>query len=117
MPRRDLKQLLLDPRHLAALRALLARHVPQAEVWAYGSRVNGGAHEGSDLDIVLRSPQDLKAETEGWMDLKEALQESALPMLVEVHDWAHLPQGFHRNIEQGYVVLQGNGLMGVGYGG
>ena len=26
------------------------------EVWAYGSRVNGRAHEGSDLDLVIRSP-------------------------------------------------------------
>ncbi len=26
------------------------------EVWAYGSRVNGAAHEGSDLDLVIRGP-------------------------------------------------------------
>ncbi|MFN5236631.1 MAG: nucleotidyltransferase domain-containing protein [Bacteroidota bacterium] len=26
------------------------------EVWAYGSRVNGDAHEGSDLDLVIRTP-------------------------------------------------------------
>ena len=42
---------------------------------------------------------------------------SILPMLGEAHDWAHLPPSFHRNIEQGYVVVQGDDLMGVGYGG
>jgi hypothetical protein len=42
----------------------------------------------------------------GWLELKVALQESSLPILVEVHDWAHLPATFHRNIEQCYVVLQ-----------
>lgn len=40
--------------------ALLGQHVPQAEVWAYGSRVNGGAHEGSDLDLVLRACKQTK---------------------------------------------------------
>ena len=34
---------------------LLRRHVPEAEVWAYGSRVNGRSHDASDLDIVPRA--------------------------------------------------------------
>jgi uncharacterized protein len=48
--------------------------------------VSGGAHEGSDLDIVLRTPGQLSANCEGWIDLKHALAESALPILVDVHD-------------------------------
>ena len=106
MPQRDLAQLLLAPQHLAQLQTLLARHVPRAEVWAYGSRVHGGAHEGSDLDLVLRDPTDLKRDTEGWLELKEALQDSTLPMLVDVHLWSRLPAGFHTEIERGYVVVQ-----------
>lgn len=77
-----------------------------AEVWAYGSRVRGCAHEGSDLDLVLRHPQDLERDVEGWLELKEALQESMLPILVEVHLWARPPKAFHGEIEQAYVVLQ-----------
>ncbi len=111
MPQRDLAQLLLSPQHLAQLQTLLARHVPRAEVWAYGSRVHGSAHEGSDLDLVLRHPPDLKRDTEGWLELKEALQDSTLPMLVEVHLWPRLPASFHAEIERGYVVVQ----VGVGH--
>lgn len=106
MPRLDSANLQLEPRHLALLRQLLAQHTPTAEVWAYGSRVAGGAHECSDLDLVLRNPADLHAASQGWMALKTALQESRLPMLVELHDWAHLPPAFHREIERAYVVLQ-----------
>lgn len=106
MPVRELSQLNLAPRHLTALRQLLMAHVPQAEVWAYGSRVNGEAHEGSDLDIVLRNPIDLQAAVSGAAELKEAIQASHLPMLVEVHLWANFPPAFHRNIEACYVVLQ-----------
>jgi predicted nucleotidyltransferase len=106
MPQLDLSRLLLPARHLHTLQTLLAQHVPHAEVWAYGSRVNGGAHEGSDLDVVLRNPADLAQDVEDWFELKEALQESTLPMLVEVHLWSRLPKAFHPNIEAGYVVLQ-----------
>ncbi|MDR2260489.1 MAG: restriction endonuclease subunit S [Azoarcus sp.] len=106
MPKREIERLQLGAQHLDILRTLLGQHVPQAEVWAYGSRVNGDAHECSDLDLVLLNPQNLAADTEGWMDLKDALQESCLPMLVDVHDWAHLPEDFHRNIEWNYVVVQ-----------
>jgi hypothetical protein len=65
----------------------------------------GGAHGGSDLDIVLRDPSDPTQDVAGWLELKEALQASALPMLVDVHLWSRLPEAFHRNIEAGYVVL------------
>lgn len=105
MPRHDLARLQLDARHLHLLRALLAEYVPGAQVWAYGSRVTGQAHEGSDLDIVLRNPANLAAETPGSADLLEALHDSDLPMLVDLHDWAHLPETFHRNIERDYVEI------------
>ena len=106
MPPRDFACLQLQARHWALLRDLLARHAPQAEAWAYGSRVDGTAHETSDLDVVLRHPTDLSQDVPGWDDLKEAIQNSRLPILVDLHMWSRLPQSFHANIEAGYVVLQ-----------
>ena len=88
------------------LEALLCEHVPGVEVWAYGSRVSGESHEGSDLDLVLRSPtlEPLGGE---YLDLVEALENSNIPILIQVHDWARLPVSFHQEIERDYVVLQG----------
>lgn len=88
------------------LEALLREHVPGVEVWAYGSRVSGESHEGSDLDLVLRSPtlEPLGGE---YLDLIEALESSNIPILVQVFDWARLPASFHQEIELDYVVLQG----------
>lgn len=106
MPKVELSHLNLQSRHLALLQDLLRAHVPQAQVWAYGSRVIGGAHEGSDLDLVLRNSQNLSLPCESLEALREALQASALPILVDVHDWAQLPLAFHRNIEAMYVELQ-----------
>lgn len=96
----------LPQQHMQTLLRLLAAHASQAEVWAFGSRINGTGHECSDLDIVLRNPADLKQSTEGFFNLKEGLQESSLPILIEMHDWAHLPASFHSEISRRYVVLQ-----------
>lgn len=106
MPPLELPRPQLPEQHLQTLQKLLAQYVPHAEVWAYGSRVTGGAHEGSDLDLVLRNPADLAQDVAGWYELKEALQDSTLPILVDVHLWSRLPKAFHVNIEAGYAVLQ-----------
>lgn len=119
MPELALERLDLRPRHLALLRELLCRHLPQAEVWAYGSRVNGDGHEASDLDLVVRQPADLKQETTVLWEAKEALVESNLPIRVDVVDWARIPASFQREIERGYVVVQAvneEESGGLGYG-
>ena len=95
----------LLPRHREMLLALLREHLPGIEVWAYGSRVNGQSHDGSDLDLVLRSPDLQKIPVGQVADFREALRESNIPFLVEARDWARLPKGFHPEIEREYVVL------------
>ena len=97
------------PRHYRdQIEALLREHVPGVEVWAYGSRVSGRSHDASDLDLVLRGP-DLKRISSGQLtDLTEALEQSNVPIIVQIHDWARLPESFHREIEQEYVVLVEN---------
>ena len=98
-------RLALPRRYREQLEALLHEHVPGVEVWAYGSRVNGRSHEGSDLDLVLRGPalEPLGVE---YVDLTEALEQSNIPILVQTHDWARLPENFHKEIERDYVVVQ-----------
>jgi uncharacterized protein len=48
------------------------------EVWAYGSRVSGEAHEGSDLDLVIRSKDHKELSTDVFMELKEKITESTI---------------------------------------
>ncbi|OGX90200.1 nucleotidyltransferase family protein [Hymenobacter coccineus] len=97
----------LRPKDLTLLHDLIARHLPPAvAVWAYGSRVNGDAHDGSDLDVVLRGP-DLQALPTGVASrFREALTDSNLPIFVDVHDWALLPASFHPRILTRYEVVR-----------
>lgn len=92
-------------RHLRILEALLRKHLPDVEVWAYGSRVNGRSHDGSDLDLVLRGPGLQEIPIDDLADFEEALRESTIPFLVEARDWARLPKRFHPEIERKYVVV------------
>lgn len=78
------------------------------EVWAFGSRVSGAAHSGSDLDLVVRSRHLQKIPIDVLLSLKEKIRESNIPILVELHDWARLPESFHQNIETHYEVLFSN---------
>lgn len=77
-------------------------------IWAYGSRVNGTAHDGSDLDIVMRGKDLSPIPIDTFIDLREKIRESNIPILVDLHDWAYLPATFHKNIEQQYEVLFDN---------
>ena len=98
-------RLALPRRYRDQLEALLREHVPGVEVWAYGSRVNGDSHDGSDLDLALRGP-GLEPLDGGFYELLEAIEKSNIPILIQAHDWASLPESFHREIERDYMVVQ-----------
>jgi uncharacterized protein len=101
MPKLNLK-----PDHLRMLLDILKAHAPEAEVWAYGSRVKGDGHDGSDLDLVLRNPAGLDQPIKQLAALRGALSESNLPILVDVLDWARLPDHFRREIERQHVIVR-----------
>ena len=103
----------LSSRHRKEIVALLHKHLPGVEVWAYGSRVNGRSHDGSDLDLVLRGPKLAEIDISRLADFTEALQDSTIPFLVEVRDWARLSESFHHEIEREHVVLVESGERDV----
>ena len=84
----------LKPKHRRILEALLREYLPGVEVWAYGSRVSGKNHDGSDLDLVLRGPELTEIPSGQLGDFEEAVRESNIPFLVEARDWALLPKRF-----------------------
>ena len=78
---------------------------PDAKLLVYGSRVKGGAHEASDLDLVVETPSENPLSPEQCTAFKEALQDSTIPILVQVFDWHSLPERFQENIAAHHFVL------------
>ena len=46
----------LSPEQLAEVRAILITHIPDRDVYAFGSRVEGNAGKHSDLDLAIDGP-------------------------------------------------------------
>ena len=92
-------------RHREAITRILREYFPGVEVWAYGSRVNGRSHEGSDLDLVLRGPGLTPLPLPALAAVREAFRDSTIPFLIEVRDWARLPDSFHPEISRSHIVL------------
>ncbi len=65
-------------------------------------------HDGSDLDLVIRSHNLDKLPIDIYMELKEKIKHSNIPILVDIFDWARLPESFHQNIEAQHEVLYSN---------
>ncbi|MEA3362129.1 MAG: nucleotidyltransferase domain-containing protein [Thermodesulfobacteriota bacterium] len=105
MPELDPTALKLQPRHLKTLLELIGQYFPQAQIWAYGSRINGDCHEASDLDLVARNPTALDQSLSDLFDFQEVLVESNLPIRIDVVDWAQIPESFQGEIERGDVEI------------
>ncbi len=106
MPVVETSKLHLPERYLQMVQAILQTHLPDAEVWAYGSRVNGDYYEASDLDLVVRQPEDLSRRQSNLGEAIDAFSESNLPIIVQLVDWASIPSDFHAEIAENYVVVQ-----------
>ena len=99
-----MKHLEIKNAELEIVRAILARHVPDREVRAFGSRVSGPAKKFSDLDLAVMGETPLSSAV--LADLEEEFRESDLPFKVDVVDWATTKENFRRIIEREYVVVQ-----------
>lgn len=95
----------LAPNILAELMAVIHAHMPTYEVWAYGSRVKHKAHSGSDLDLVIRNPSQLDKPCAQLAVFRSALEDSNIPILIDVVDWARITESFREEILKGYEVL------------
>ncbi|HIO95837.1 MAG TPA: nucleotidyltransferase domain-containing protein [Campylobacterales bacterium] len=80
-------------------------YIVQLKLWAYGSRVNGEAHDTSDLDLVIISKDGQKVDINELISFKEHLQDSNIPILTQVIDWNRVPKNFHENILANYEEI------------
>ena len=85
---------------------ILNTTAPGIEVWVYGSRINGTSYKMSDLDLVLRGRDLEPIDVPILAAVRNAFSESNIPILVDVLDWAQIPESFRQEILTDYMVLQ-----------
>jgi len=98
----------LEPINLAIVQDILKQYVPEYDVWAFGSRVHGrNLKKFSDLDLVIINDKPLKKLQ--LFNIKEALSESDLPIMVDVLAWDEIDEAFKNIILKEYEVIQVKG--------
>ncbi|MBS0288744.1 MAG: nucleotidyltransferase domain-containing protein [Proteobacteria bacterium] len=87
---------------LKEIKNIIKKLYPAAVVWAYGSRVNGNCHEGSDLDLVVI---DFGVAKGNINQVREAFSESDIPILIDIRYWGDLPTSFQEEIKKSYIPI------------
>lgn len=82
---------------LQTVRQLVRLHLAGLPVYAFGSRTTGRARKFSDLDLMVKA--DTPVDWLQLESLREALEDSELPICVDVVDWNRCNQGFQTLVE------------------
>ena len=96
-------QISVSDSELKIIKDILKRHLSECQVWAFGSRVNGGAKPHSDLDLAVVSAKEISPITFG--QLNEEFSESNLSFRVDIVDMNHVSQNFRQLIEKSYIII------------
>ncbi len=95
-------RLFIKPQYLQILLDVFKNYCPNAEIWAYGSRINGDAHEASDLDLVVKSFNDVN---KSLSELRELINDSDIPIIVDILEFDKIPFSFQKEIEKDYISI------------
>lgn len=96
----------IQPRYEQIVRNILRDYVPEADVYAFGSRAACTAKPHSDLDLVIVGKEVMPIQR--IYLLEEAFSNSDLPFRVDVLDWHTISDEFRTHILECYEVIVGD---------
>jgi uncharacterized protein len=94
----------LDEESLTKLQQLLHQHIPEYNVWLFGSRATKNCKPYSDIDLVIITKDplpDLKIA-----ELNSFMTESDIPYKIDLLDWSTLTPSFQKIILKNYEIIQ-----------
>jgi len=89
-------------KYLNTLKKIIREQMPDAEIWAFGSRINKKNHENSDLDLIIHQNN---IDSDAFIQFKESIIDSNIPILIDVLDWSSIPDSFKDNIQKNHIVI------------
>ncbi|MDE5940380.1 MAG: nucleotidyltransferase domain-containing protein [Lachnospiraceae bacterium] len=92
----------IKKKYFDKLTAIFSAYCPKAEIWAYGSRIKNESHSGSDLDLAVK---DFNEAGKSIVELREILNDSDIPFLIEIQEFNSLPESFQNEILKKYVQI------------
>ena len=95
----------LDEATLIQFKVIIIKHAPDCTVLVFGSRIKGTHKKYSDLDLAFKLTDNAKLGFSRIAKIKEAFEESNIPIKVDVIDYNAASAEFRRIIDSGYVVI------------
>lgn len=103
-PAHKLPDIAITPEQWQIVAAILQKHVPDKEVWAFGSRATRTEKPYSDLDLAIISDTGLTLSL--LTAIEHDFSESDLPFKVDVVDSAAISSAFRGMIESHKVRIK-----------
>lgn len=95
--------MLLREKDMNQLQSIFTKIDADFSVFLFGSRLTNSAHDGSDIDLTLVSDIPLKHET--MMHIKDLIQKSSIPVLVEICRFSDLPTWLQNDILNNHIEI------------
>ena len=92
----------VKPHFLKELISIIRLYCPKAQILAYGSRLGKDCHDGSDLDLVVKTFGNEKCSLS---ELKSILNDSSIPFLIDISCYDDLPDSFKKEIDKKNIQI------------
>ena len=97
------EQIDVPENHLQYILEQLRFYIPKADVWAFGSRINGSNRPASDLDLAVLCDKDTAKKQ--LPKLNDVFIESDIPFKIQLLDFNRLPSNMKENIKNKCIIL------------
>lgn len=94
----------LKPDEKKLIKDILRKHLPDCEVYVFGSRTTGKSKKFSDLDLAVKGKKALSIKK--LSDLKEAFSNSDILFRIDVVDLSAIDKEFREVIMKNAEVFQ-----------
>ena len=88
----------IKEKHKTELMNIILNKIPGCAIYLFGSRATGQARTGSDIDLALDAGKTIPFKT--LLSLQVAIEETTIPMQVDLVDFQDAPQELKKEILQ-----------------
>ena len=89
--------------HKDFIQEVLSKYNLIQYAYVFGSRVNFSARKYSDVDLLIKAPEEIDCTV--LLGIKEIFEESDLPLIIDLVDWHSLTEEFQNEFMRKAVKL------------
>jgi len=92
----------MKEKHKEELLTIISKYLPNAKVFLFGSRARNTHREGADIDLALDT--GLKININTILDIKADIEETTIPLFVDIVDMQSITTDLKEEIEKDKVI-------------